>query len=470
MRSVCLAVKVMDTLLENGGNALLFSRLALSLHAAHQARALCDRQSPTEREEAFVASLLSNLVELLILSSGEPEALMLNDAVEAGESEKTRYAKAENILGVNPKSLSKTLMRRWRIDGLVNKIYDPKSLDERLKAIELGKDIAQSLTEGEKTAAFRSVLKPAVRYTGMDGVRVRQMIKGATQAAYHALEDFNDSRITPEILGRDVQQISEADASPTEQNDAKSRDAQPSAEQSQASERKADQSITSASTSKDDTELQTRVNSKASAGADGDKGNKDDKEGQTSASAAERLQPDTKVQLAALQHLSEQLLGTVQINAFFKVLLEGLNTGAGFERVSFFLFAAGRKHLSAKMVKGEQTKDWVTTLAIPGDMSAGSLLHTLFQQEVPLLICSDTALQDKQREQAKVIAYKTGCEDYLLAPLIANGQPIGLLYADMGVSGRNISDTLHSGFQQFFIQARLALASMKTPTKRANKK
>ncbi len=99
IRGVCLAVKVMDSLLENGGSEMLFKRLAECLHAAHQTRGLCSKFNETVREEAFIASLLSNLVELLILSSGEKGVAELERELSGLTTDKERNLVAEDVLG-----------------------------------------------------------------------------------------------------------------------------------------------------------------------------------------------------------------------------------------------------------------------------------------------------------------------------------------------------------------------------------
>jgi len=46
---------------------------------------------------------------------------------------------------------------------------------------------------------------------------------------------------------------------------------------------------------------------------------------------------------------------------------------------------------------------------------------------------------------------------FTIAALRAGDRIVGLFYADLGVSGKQISDELQQGFVQFVNQARLAL-------------
>lgn len=461
IRSVCLAVKVMDSLLENGGSDMLFQRLAECLHAAHQTRGLCSKFNETAREEAFIASLLSNLVELLILSSGEEGVAELEREISGLTTDKERNVVAEEVLGVRFDTLTKTLMRRWRIDGLVHQIYDPGATDERLKAIELGESIAGATTKGPNSTAFKLVLKDAVKYTGNTGEQVRGMLASSTHGAIAALQEFGDERLTNAVPepGKTLAHKPKTDAHAT---DAVTEGAEPSSRREDSPTSDSDEHESLPPTGDDYDSASTKVDaSRANGVADDSRIENPVTESSGSNRAGDEpslLAPNPTIQLSALQKMSEMMLEDIQIKGFFKLLLGGLHKGVGLERSAFFLLDAKRGCYSVKLVSGSKTSDWPMSLIIKSNATSGTLLETLFKEDRPLCVQlnnKEAALEHSKELQA--LSFTTDSDSFILAPLSAKGKKIGLLYSDMGVSKRELNASYQAGFQQFFLQAKLAL-------------
>ena len=460
IRSVCLAVKVMDSLLVNGGSDLLFRRLAECLHAAHQTRGLCSKFNDTGREEAFIASLLSNLVELLVLASGEEGVAELEQKISGINTDKERNMVAEDVLGVRFDTLSKTLMKRWRIDGLVHQIYDPGATDERLKAIEIGESIAGAAAKGPSSNAYKQAIKQSVKYTGATGEQVRNLLAASTHSAIAALQEFGDHRLinavpepgkslasTPKSFGNSSEEVVEDSGSPTSSIER---------EESGASEHYQPPENSAVGN------LDHSAASPASSASD-DNGLADDRDGAKpgvaqNAGQEQVLSPNPTIQLGALQQMSEMMLGEIQIKGFFKLLLGGLHKGVGLERSAFFLLDAKRGCYSVKLVAGTKTTDWPMSLIVKANTASGSLLDVLFKDDKPLCFelsgADASALHSKELQ---ALSYKTDSDSFILAPLSAKGKKIGLLYSDMGVSNRALDASYQAGFQQFFLQAKLAL-------------
>ncbi|KZY74771.1 hypothetical protein A3742_04130 [Oleiphilus sp. HI0071] len=457
IRSVCLAVKIMDSLLENGGSDLLFQRLAECLHAAHQTRGLCSKFNDTAREEAFIASLLSNLVELLVLSSGEDDVAELERKLRGVTTDKERNAVAEEVLGVRFDTLSKTLMKRWRIDGLVHQIYDPGATDSRLKAIELGESIVGATAKGPNSNAFKLALKESVKYTGKTGEQVRGVLTNSTYSAISALKEFGDERLINAVPEPGLSQSPKPamDSFDASETDDRSNAASELAEDIEAARDKGDiekpdsRSATESSVSSDH---DPAAKSRSQSDALPVEGEMDECDGSA------LISPNPTIQLSALQKMSEMMLGDIQIKGFFKLLLGGLHKGVGLERSAFFLLDARRGCYSVKLASGSKTSDWPMSLIMKSGSGAGGLLDSLFKDDAPSCFKikgAEGVLQHQKEIEA--LAYKTDSNAFILAPLSAKGKKIGLLYADMGVSHRSIDASHQAGFQQFFLQAKLAL-------------
>jgi HD-like signal output (HDOD) protein len=445
IRSVCLAVKVMDQLLENGGGDMLFRRLAECLHAAHQTRGLCSKFNETAREEAFIASLLSNLVELLVLSSGEPVVAELERKTAGLTSDKERNLVADEVLGVRFDTLSKTLMKRWRIDGLVHQLYDPGATDERLKAISIGEAIAGATTEGVDSSAYKQALKASVKYTGKTGEEVRALLDSSLHNAIFALKEFGDPRLTDALpedgKGSSKKSFDKAsDASAEENNEsAKSVDDGDGAAPDTLDASRKEQLEDTGSRSEAD-----YVAAEASK--------------QTSSNSDSILSPNPNLQLGALQKMSELMLGDLQIKGFFRLLLDGLHQGVGLERNAFFLLDAKQGRYSVKLVSGQKTGDWPLSLIVKAAVTEGDLLDMLFKDDQVLCVdLNKGKFSGSHQKDLHSLSYKTEADNFILAPLSAKGKKIGLLYSDMGVTKRPIDQSYLAGFQQFFLQSKLML-------------
>jgi HD-like signal output (HDOD) protein len=193
IRSVCMSIKILETVLEGAPSKLLLQQIATTLHAAFQTRNLCKHMKENEQEEVFVASLLSHLTELLVLASDKSDAKDYAKRLTFSTTLRERIVASEETLGVSIKTLSKMLLKRWRIDGLVNLIYEPGRLDERLDAIALGDEIALSALEGSHHRAFKSSVSKAAKLKDQSIETMENEVTRCAQETSEALAQFGHS-------------------------------------------------------------------------------------------------------------------------------------------------------------------------------------------------------------------------------------------------------------------------------------
>jgi len=165
IRSLCLSIKVLEAVLKDSPSPMLVAMLAKSLHGANQAKALCPKLPPSQQEEVFVASLLSHLAELLVLGANVEEVRSFSNEVEESSTrdEKNRYA--EKFLGVSFSRLSKTLMKQWRINGLVNEVLlGGETTNPAVEAVELGDEISRAALLGWDSIEFKEVMERVAEF------------------------------------------------------------------------------------------------------------------------------------------------------------------------------------------------------------------------------------------------------------------------------------------------------------------
>jgi len=197
IRSVCLSLKVLETVLKERPSPVLVSMLAKTLHGATQAKALCADLSQTNQEEVFVASLLSHLAELLVLGSDDDEVkeFNLSSSSESTDPEKNRAA--EKCLGVSLTRLSKTLMKQWRIEGLVNKVLSKPEEPERMtEAVYLGDEISRAALLGWDSLEFTAVMKRVADFKGISHKEAHKAIVSTADEAAKTIKQFGHGILT----------------------------------------------------------------------------------------------------------------------------------------------------------------------------------------------------------------------------------------------------------------------------------
>ncbi|MFV1873654.1 MAG: HDOD domain-containing protein [Oleiphilus sp.] len=187
IRSLCLSIKVLEAVLKDRSSPLLMSSLARSLHAASQAKALCSNMKPTQQEEVFVASLLSHLAELLVLGVNEAEVKMLGDELEAHSSKHEKDRTAEKYLGVSFSRLAKTLVKQWRMQGLILDVVtngNPEEESKLSKAVRLGNEVSRVALLGWDSPEFNELIEEVAEFQEKQPEEVKKsLLKNADIAA-----------------------------------------------------------------------------------------------------------------------------------------------------------------------------------------------------------------------------------------------------------------------------------------------
>jgi HD-like signal output (HDOD) protein len=200
IRSVCMSLKVLEAVLKDRPSPMLVSMLAKTLHGATQAKALCQDLTQTAQEEVFVASLLSHLAELLVQGSIDDEVKILNKEVNAESTDDQKNRAAEKHLGVSLSRLSKTLMKQWRIEGLVHKVLSkPDEPEKIVEAVMLGDEISRAALFGWDSAEFLEVMKRVADFKGVSIKEAQEHIIGTADEAAKSINEFGRGTLTQYI-------------------------------------------------------------------------------------------------------------------------------------------------------------------------------------------------------------------------------------------------------------------------------
>jgi HD-like signal output (HDOD) protein len=395
IRSICLSVKVLESVLKDSPSPLLIAMLARSLHSATQAKELCSsaKFNNTEREEVFVASLLSHLAELLVLGFRDEDVKKLKHEIEPSSSTEEKNRCAEKFLGVSLTRLAKTLTKQWRIEGLVNEVLSgiaDEDSDPRIQAVILGDEISRAALLGWDSVEFKEVSQRVAEFKNI----------GEMEAAIYLKDVADETAKTVSSFGKKVL----VDHIPTSKRPAVS------------IEKKTDQE-------------------------------------------EEGLKANMAFELEVTEHVDKLLDENFNINQIFKLVLKGLNKGVGLERVALAIFDKEHQKVAVKYAAGTGTEKWRETFVVRYERSHSGFLYNLFERDQAAWIGHSDYKHISQFLSPEYVGI-TGQKKFFIAPLMAGRKRIGFIYADMGVSSRELNDTYFEGYHKFLEKAKLALEKL----------
>ena len=192
IRSLCLSIKVLEAVLKERSSPLLLSALARSLHSASQAKALCSKLKPSHQEEVFIACLLSHLAELLVLGVNEAEVKLLSDDLLAHSSSQDKDRAAEKFLGVSFTRLAKTLVKQWRMQGLILDVVSGVNDEESMaiKAVHLGNEISRTSLLGWESQEFKEVVNQVAEFKQLSPEEVKKSILNMADLTSETIMSF----------------------------------------------------------------------------------------------------------------------------------------------------------------------------------------------------------------------------------------------------------------------------------------
>lgn len=193
IKSICVSIKVLETLGEEGCSDTLLSSLANSLHAANQAKVVCPKLNDTKREEIFVASILCRLTEQLVLGFKDQEVKDFSNELTAHSTEQEKDRAAEKYLGVSLTRLTKSLIKQWRIEGLALDFVNAIGLQTDSKFIEsirLGHEISRAALLGWDSNEFKDVVKKVSEFQGTNPADVIKNLKKTADDTSEIIKSF----------------------------------------------------------------------------------------------------------------------------------------------------------------------------------------------------------------------------------------------------------------------------------------
>lgn len=193
VRSLCISLIVIDSLLGKEPRERLLQAMAKAFHAAVQARAIYKQVNDKRHEEVFIAALLYNLGEMAFWAYGGQTADKLDEdlqsCLQGGDHELI-----EKALGISFKNLSRELGRVWNLgEALQEALSSSGKVSEQATAVRLGESLSRLPLQNSPQRT--ELIQKVAAFTGAAIADTRRIIKGASESAAAVALEFGASQV-----------------------------------------------------------------------------------------------------------------------------------------------------------------------------------------------------------------------------------------------------------------------------------
>ncbi|HBD07425.1 MAG TPA: hypothetical protein DCZ69_04120 [Syntrophobacteraceae bacterium] len=220
VRSMCLSLVLIESLLKGAQRERAYREMARSLHVAVQAKRLAAHLHDESPEEIFVAALLFRLGHIAFWCFGgtladELEETMLKPGY-------TQTMAEREVLGFRLEQLTARLGQEWHLGKLLLSSLEGASIPEsRVNYIHFGHKLALSAEKGWECQELKRLVDKIAEQLKMSVEIATQLIHGSAREAADIAEQFGGTRrfrqmipLPPEIPGPEPEKIPAASSFP----------------------------------------------------------------------------------------------------------------------------------------------------------------------------------------------------------------------------------------------------------------
>jgi HD-like signal output (HDOD) protein len=159
VRSICLSIAVVESLLGGRRKRRVCDEMARSFHAAVQARSFARRRKDSSPEEVFIATLLCRLGDMAFWAFADASADAMDAALQQRPGD-TPVTVQRDVLGFAFRDLTLSLSREWKLGGLLEQSLEGKSdRNPRVGNVVLGYQLAVAAERGWRSPAVKALLE-----------------------------------------------------------------------------------------------------------------------------------------------------------------------------------------------------------------------------------------------------------------------------------------------------------------------
>jgi HD-like signal output (HDOD) protein len=406
IKAISLSIMLVDSLMKNQDKQRMMEWMGRGFHTAVQAESLIGLAGNDNDEEVFITALLLHVGDMAFWSM-KGQYVNLLDGALATTGDATNPKLENKVLGTTIKDVGIALANEWNLGDDLKEVLSPGHKPSlRTQAVLLGEKISLASEKGWDSPEFTDVLVDASMFTGLGLQDMRaKILEGAERAAAVA-RSYGANPIVKFI------------PSPEEQG------------------QKAEAAVEEASL----------VEPKP-------------------VEASGQVNTDAKLQLEILREMGNMVQNNIDVNTLFMMLTEGIHKGVGFERVALCLIDPKVTTMTAKYVQGPKAAVWQDELKMPVKSEQDNLFaYCLHQRETAWMkrkvSCGLEHLINKRMEN---LIDTNNCA---IAAVYTGKRTIGILVADRGKKGPDITQEQFDSYSHFVQQANSSLAMLAANSKR----
>lgn len=167
-------------------------------------------------------------------------------------------------------------------------------------------------------------------------------------------------------------------------------------------------------------------------------------------------EPDSRLQLQILRELTSISGRDVNINVVIEMILEGIHRGVGMDRAMFALLTPDRRMMRSKFVLGDEEDELRSRFQFQVNSAEAQLPIYCMKKNASLWVGPNSPPSLKMHLTPE-LKRMLGTNAFFIAPIVVQGKPIGVFYADRGPSKRELDEESFDSFKHFTSQAGLVL-------------
>jgi HD-like signal output (HDOD) protein len=184
VRSICLSIAVVESVLKGKQKQRVIEEMARSFHAAVQARSFARQRKDQSAEEIFIATLLYHLGDMAFWAFAGESAQRLDSAMQQNPERNSDSVQRE-VLGFPLRELTLGLCREWGLGELLEQSLSGKSDENpRVGNVVLGHELALAAEKGWHAPGVRRLLDRLAETLYLPVEEVTRLVqKNAEEAA-----------------------------------------------------------------------------------------------------------------------------------------------------------------------------------------------------------------------------------------------------------------------------------------------
>lgn len=189
VRSICLSIAVVESMLKGPQKERVLDEMARSFHAAVQARTFAEKRGDKAPEEVFIATLLYQLGDMAFWTFSGELGRELDEAL--GKAGADPLKAQQEVLGFSLNELTLALTKEWKLGDLLQQALEGKQDSHpRCGNVILGHELARVVQKGWDHPEVKPLLERIAETLYMPVKELTSMVHANAEEAIKTAESY----------------------------------------------------------------------------------------------------------------------------------------------------------------------------------------------------------------------------------------------------------------------------------------